>query len=231
MQSSESTEYFLPWKSIQKFLWGLAPGVLLCALSALYDYMQTGGENITAQGLGVALLTGAVLGLRNAFMHFDKPSLPKGPPIGLWLCILGVAATFPGCLSLAPYSPGALSSNAVTVSESTATEYGVDRFDLTIRSRGDAAAKTSVRYTGETPTTPWDFRVQGEANVESAARVLPLNEGAGEALASLPQAIAPLVQAFNAAPPGEAGQSLRETILREIVQRVLARVSGGVVAP
>ncbi len=148
--------------------------------------------------------------------------------VGLWLCVIAVAATFPGCMSLAPYSSGALSSNAVTVTESTATEYGQDSFHIQIRSRGDAVAKTSVKYKGETDTTPWDFAVLGEANVESAARVLPLNEGAGAAMAALPDTLAPLIAAFNAAPKGEAGETIKDTILREIIHRVLARVSGGV---
>ena len=150
--------------------------------------------------------------------------------LGVVFFTAAACACFSGCLSLTPYSSGSLSSNNVKVTESTATENGVDTFALEIKSRGDAAAKTSVKYTGEAAadTTPWAFAVLGEANVESATRVLPLNEGAGAALAALPETLGPLVAAFNAAPAGEAGASVRDTILREIIQRVLARVTGGV---
>lgn len=221
--------YYLPSKSVQKAIWGLAPGVALCAVSAVYEYLTKGADGLTASGLGVAFLTGAVLGLKNAFAHGWKPT-KSGKLLGMTLCVIAVAATFSGCLSLTPYGPGALSSNNVKVTESTATENGVDTFALEIKSRGDAAAKTSVKYTGEAAadTTPWAFAVLGEANVESAARVLPLNEGAGAALAALPETLGPLVAAFNAAPAGEAGETIRDTILREIIQRVLARVTGGV---
>lgn len=158
----------------------------------------------------------------------DIPRRVFAGRLGLWLCIIAAGATFPGCLSLAPYQSGALSSNAVTVRESTATEHGQDSFEIEIKSRGDAAAKTAVRYIGETESTPWDFSVAGESSVESAARVLPLNEGAGAAMAALPQAIAPLVQAFQGAPEGPAGESIRAVILREIIQRVLGAIGGGV---
>jgi hypothetical protein len=155
----------------------------------------------------------------------DIPRRVFAGRLGLWLCIVAAGATFSGCLSLAPYQSGALSSNAVKVRESTATEHGVDTFQIDIRSRGDAAAKTAVRYIGETESTPWDFSVAGETSVESAARVLPLNEGAGAAMAALPQAIAPLVQAFQSAPEGPAGDSIRDVILREIIQRVLGSIA------
>ncbi len=150
--------------------------------------------------------------------------------LGVVFFTAAACAMFSGCLSLTPYGPGALSSNNVKVVESTAHAEGVDTFELEIKSRGDAAAKTSVKYTGEATqdTTPWSFAVQGEANVESAARVLPLNEGAGAALAALPDTLAPLIAAFNAAPTGAAGETIKDTILREIIQRILARVSGGV---
>lgn len=222
-------------KTLEKFLWAAVPGVLLAAASAGNDYVQ-GAETINWEGFAAALAGGVVIGVRNAWRNWDGGGPVVRPPYhaGGWLMILGLGAvclTFPGCLSLAPYSPAALSSNEVTVREETSHADGLDVFEMKIRSRGDAAAKTSVKYSGEAESdeTPWNFAVLGEANVESAERVKPLIEGTGAALAALPDTIAPLLSALATVQgegPGTPGGGLRAELERRIVEMIMEHFAG-----
>lgn len=216
-----------PTITLKKAALMAAPGVLLGAITGAsavlqgWDDQQAIAATITAVIIGA--LTGALRGLENFL---------KNSGVIMLIFVAGACLAFPGCMSLTPYGPGALSSNNVKVVESTAHAEGVDTFALEIKSRGDAAAKTSVKYTGEAEAdeTPWAFAVLGEANVESAERVKPLNEGAGAALAALPVTLAPLVDALslvNDAPEGTPGASIRDRLMGLIMDRVLGAITGG----
>lgn len=239
------------WKiTAKKFGEAAGPGVLLgaiggalVALNVALGMLENLNGEITvsrvAMIVAVALasaLVGALTGALKALQNYVKNRVTgaRGPFDNaiMVLFVAGACLCFPGCMSLAPYGPGALSSNNVKVVESTAHAEGVDTFALEIKSRGDAAAKTSVKYTGEAEAdeTPWAFAVLGEANVESAERVKPLNEGAGAALAALPVTLAPLVDALslvNDAPEGTPGASIRDRLMGLIMDRVLGAITGG----
>lgn len=218
-------------KTLEKFVWGALPGVLLAMASAGADYANN-AESINWEGLVYAIVTGGVLGARNAFRNWSTG--PVRPPYSTLPMLIGLAAICfcgAGCLSLAPYSPAALSSNEVTVREETSHADGLDVFEMKIRSRGDAAAKTSVKYSGEAESdeTPWNFAVLGEANVESAERVKPLIEGTGAALAALPDTIAPLLSALATVQgegPGTPGGGLRAELERRIVEMIMEHFAG-----
>lgn len=220
--------------TLKKFIIAAGPGVLAGIIAGMLAGLSGTGGAVTATAVGIGALTGALKALENYLKNSEGSSKNPYPPqtLGGLLFVIAACATFSGCLSLTPYGPGALSSNNVKVVEETAHENGVDRFALEIKSRGDAAAKTSVKYTGEAEAdeTPWSFAVLGEANVESAERVKPLNEGAGAALAALPQTIAPLVEALSVvgdAPDGTPGASIRDRIMQMIMDRVIGAVTGG----
>ena len=210
--------------------WALVLGLVLAAAGPVLLGSQARDADKSSQEHGVRPQI-SPMALRGGGSTKGSQYPPHMPLSTLLLCGLA-AACFSGCVSLTPYSPGALSSNAVKVREETSTQYGVDKFEIDIKSRGDAAATTSVRYTGEAEAgaTPWDFAVLGEANVESAERVKPINEGAGAALAALPDTIAPLVEALSVvgdAPEGTPGASIRDRIMQMIMDRVIGAVTGG----
>lgn len=212
---------YKPGMTLKKAALMALPGVLLGVVTGALTVLQGWDGNQAVAATVMAVVVGGLTGGLRALENWIKNS-----GVIMVLFVIGACACFPGCVSLTPYSPGALSSNNVRVSESVATEYGNDTFNIEVKSRGEAASKTGLDYSagGE---SPWRFILNGEANVTSEARVSPYLEGVGAAYASLPDAIAPFIEAFHAAPDGEAGASIRDVLLQKIIEVIMGRIGSG----
>jgi hypothetical protein len=131
-----------------------------------------------------------------------------------------VLAALSGC---ATTGVGAPSLNDVIVKEQVAHAEGVDKFEMRVKTRGDATSETSLVYSGEAVAgvTPWRFDLNGATEVTSPAQLV-LAQGYADAIVKAPDTVPGVVAAVL----GAAG----DPVLAEspgLMQSIVERIIGG----
>lgn len=152
-------------------------------------------------------------------------SVMRQVPAGVkWLMLIGVLVAV--CLALTGCLGGPLgtqSRSSVLVREEVSHENGLDTFEIKLDNRGDAAATTTLTYSGE-GADPWKFGLNADAEIESPAQ-LAMAQAYGQFMQQLPglvQAFAPLLGGGGAG-DGIGGGSGSGTVL-ERVSRLMAEL-------